>query len=132
MGRNTGLESETRTGDGKGATIQEFVATIADKTLEIDVAPWGEGRLKVNGNEIAHINDAKDRRQAFSKLAKAATATYRKRNSTRKQKALIHDSRRQSQTPRRQKRPHRRHRQRAVDRLGLRQGVPGLRRRRLP
>src|SRR4051812_23332280 len=40
---------------GKGATIQEFVASIGDKKLEIDVAPWGEGHLKVNGREIAHI-----------------------------------------------------------------------------
>jgi enoyl-[acyl-carrier protein] reductase I len=57
---------------GKGATIQEFVATVGDKNLEIDVAPWGEGRLKVNGREIAHITDAKDRRQAFHKLATSA------------------------------------------------------------
>jgi enoyl-[acyl-carrier protein] reductase I len=57
---------------GKGATVQEFVATVGDKRLEIDVAPWGEGHLKVNGREIAHVDDAKDRRQAFRKLAKAA------------------------------------------------------------
>lgn len=25
----------------------------------------GEGRLKVNGKEVAHVDDAKDRRQAF-------------------------------------------------------------------
>jgi hypothetical protein len=42
---------------GKGATVQEFVATVGDKRLEIDVAPWGEGHLKVND---------------FRKLAKAA------------------------------------------------------------
>jgi enoyl-[acyl-carrier protein] reductase I len=57
---------------GKGATVQEFVAPVGDKKLEIDVAPWGEGRLKVNGRQIAYINDAKDRRQAFRKLATAA------------------------------------------------------------
>ena len=50
---------------GKGATVQQFVATVGDDRLEIDVAPWGEGHLKVNGREIAHIDDAKDRRQAF-------------------------------------------------------------------
>src|SRR3954453_4010581 len=72
MGATLDWKAKQGLATGKGATIQEFVATIADKTLEIDVAPWGEGRLKVNGNEIAHINDAKDRRQAFSKLAKAA------------------------------------------------------------
>ena len=47
---------------GKGATVQEFSATVGDDKLEIDVAPWGEGHFKVNGREIAHINDAKDRR----------------------------------------------------------------------
>ena len=50
---------------GKGATVQEFVATVGNDRLEIDVAPWGEGHLKVNGREIAYIDDAKDRRQAF-------------------------------------------------------------------
>jgi enoyl-[acyl-carrier protein] reductase I len=53
---------------GKGATVQEFVATVGDEKLEIDVMPWGEGHLKVNGTEIAHVNDAKDRRQAFREL----------------------------------------------------------------
>src|SRR5262245_47500464 len=47
---------------GKGATVQEFVATVGADTLEIHVAPWGEGHLKVNGRQIAHIKDAKDRR----------------------------------------------------------------------
>jgi enoyl-[acyl-carrier protein] reductase I len=28
---------------GKGATVQEFHATVGDDRLEIDVAPWGEG-----------------------------------------------------------------------------------------
>jgi enoyl-[acyl-carrier protein] reductase I len=57
---------------GKGATSQEFVATAGNDRLEIGVAPWGEGHLKVNGQEIAHINDAKDRRQAFGQLKKIA------------------------------------------------------------
>jgi len=57
---------------GKGATVQQFVATVGDKRLEIDVAPWGEGHLKVNGREIAHIDDAKDRRQAFRDIKKIA------------------------------------------------------------
>ena len=46
---------------GKGATIQEFVAMRDGDKLEIDVAPWGKGHLKVNGREIAHVDDAKDR-----------------------------------------------------------------------
>jgi enoyl-[acyl-carrier protein] reductase I len=27
---------------GKGATVQEFFATVGNDTLAIDVAPWGE------------------------------------------------------------------------------------------
>jgi enoyl-[acyl-carrier protein] reductase I len=53
---------------GKGATVQEYVATVGKDTLEIDIAPWGEGHFKVNGRQIAHINDAKDRRQVFREL----------------------------------------------------------------
>ncbi|MBX9841441.1 MAG: enoyl-ACP reductase FabI [Xanthobacteraceae bacterium] len=40
--------------------------------LEIEVAPWGEGHLKINGLEVARVTDAKDRRDAFSQLEKAA------------------------------------------------------------
>jgi enoyl-[acyl-carrier protein] reductase I len=47
--------------DGEDATVQEFVATIGEDRLEIDVAPWGEGHRKVKGVELAHVNDAKDR-----------------------------------------------------------------------
>jgi len=57
---------------GKGATVQEFFATAGDDKLVIDVARWGEGHLRVNGREIAHISDAKDRRQAFRSLKKIA------------------------------------------------------------
>src|SRR5690349_16691200 len=57
---------------GKGATVQEFMAVVGADKLAIDVAPWGEGRLKVNGHEIAHVKDAKDRRQAFRELQKVA------------------------------------------------------------
>ena len=57
---------------GRGATVQAFTATVENDTLEIDVTPWGEGYFKVNGREIAHIDDAKDRRQAFRELKKIA------------------------------------------------------------
>ena len=57
---------------GKGATVQEFMAVVGADKLAIDVAPWGEGRLKVNGHEIAHVKEAKDRRQAFRELQKIA------------------------------------------------------------
>jgi enoyl-[acyl-carrier protein] reductase I len=50
---------------GKGATLQQFVATVGKDRLEAEISPWGEGQLKINDREIAHINDAKDRRQAF-------------------------------------------------------------------
>ena len=53
---------------GKGATVQQFVASLGADKLEISVAPWGEGQLKVNGREIAHVDYAKDRRQAFREL----------------------------------------------------------------
>jgi enoyl-[acyl-carrier protein] reductase I len=53
---------------GRGATVQEFVSSFGDEKLEIDVTPWGEGHLKANGREIAHIDAAKDRREAFRKL----------------------------------------------------------------
>jgi enoyl-[acyl-carrier protein] reductase I len=57
---------------GKGATVQQFVATLGEDKLQIDIAPWGEGHLKVNGREVAHVNDAKDRRQAFRAIKKIA------------------------------------------------------------
>src|SRR5246127_4478174 len=57
---------------GKGATMQEFMAVVGADKLAIDVAPWGEGRLHVNGHEIAHVKDAKDRRGAFRELQKIA------------------------------------------------------------
>jgi enoyl-[acyl-carrier protein] reductase I len=57
---------------GKGATVQQFLATFAGHRFEIDVAPWGEGHLKVNGREVAQVADAKDRRQAFRDLKKIA------------------------------------------------------------
>jgi enoyl-[acyl-carrier protein] reductase I len=57
---------------GKGATTQEFFATVGPNKLQIDVAPWGEGHLKINGREIARIDSAKDRRQAFRDLDKMA------------------------------------------------------------
>jgi enoyl-[acyl-carrier protein] reductase I len=57
---------------GKGATLQEFTATVGDDRLAIAVAPWGEGHLKVNGREIAHVDDTRDRRQAFRELKKMA------------------------------------------------------------
>ena len=57
---------------GKGATVQEFVATVGDVKLEIDVAPWGEGHRKINGREVGQVTSAKDRRRAFRELKQMA------------------------------------------------------------
>jgi hypothetical protein len=57
---------------GKGATTQQFTATVGDYRLEIDVTRWGEGHLRANGREIAHTSSAKDARQAFRDLRKKA------------------------------------------------------------
>ena len=57
---------------GKGATVQQFVAILGKDRLEAEVAPWGEGHLRINGRDIAHIDDAKDRRQAFREIKKIA------------------------------------------------------------
>jgi enoyl-[acyl-carrier protein] reductase I len=70
--RTTDWKPNERLAVGKGATMQQFVASVGKDKFEIDVAPWGEGHLKVNGREIAHINDARDRRQAFASLRKMA------------------------------------------------------------
>ena len=57
---------------GKGATVQQFFTTLGKDRFEINVAPWGEGQLKVNGLEIARTAEAKDRHQAFTRLKQAA------------------------------------------------------------
>ena len=44
---------------GKGATVQQFIATLGEDQLQIDIAPWGEGHIKVNGREGARVNDAR-------------------------------------------------------------------------
>jgi enoyl-[acyl-carrier protein] reductase I len=43
---------------GKGATVQQFLATLGNNQFEINVAPWGEGQLKVNGQEVARTAEA--------------------------------------------------------------------------
>jgi enoyl-[acyl-carrier protein] reductase I len=57
---------------GKGVTVQQFFTTLGKDRFEINVAPWGEGQLKVNGQEVARTAEAKDRRQAFATLKQAA------------------------------------------------------------
>jgi enoyl-[acyl-carrier protein] reductase I len=67
---------------GKGATIQQFVASLGDDKLEIDVAPWGEGHLRVNGLEFAHIENRKSRHQAFLDLKKLAELHFNSKTAS--------------------------------------------------
>ena len=57
---------------GRGATFQQWVATVDKAKFEMDVAPWGEGHLRVNGLEIGSVDNAKDRRQVFRDLNQVA------------------------------------------------------------
>jgi hypothetical protein len=57
---------------GKGATMQAFVSKDGDHNLQIEVTPWGEGRLTADGVEIAQVGNATGRREAFRHLATAA------------------------------------------------------------
>jgi len=68
---------------GKGATVQQFVATVGNARLEIDVAPWGEGDLRADGVNIAHIEGRKDRRQAFRDLKVIAEGYLREQAGRR-------------------------------------------------
>src|SRR5215475_3435232 len=104
---------------GKGATVQEFVATVGEDKLKIDVAPWGEGHLKINGREIARVNDAKDRRHAFHELKKIADRYLEEQplNPESKRKCSRIPAAK-GQDPRRHEGPYRWYRQRKFDRWG--------------
>jgi len=66
---------------GKGTTVQQFSAAVGADRLEIEVAPWGEGKLKINGVAIAQVSDKKDRREAFRALKTIAERYLRKRDT---------------------------------------------------
>ncbi len=66
---------------GKGATVQQFVASVGGDRLQINVSPWGEGDLMLNGVRIGHVKDRKNRRQAFADLKKVAEHHMRTRFS---------------------------------------------------
>jgi hypothetical protein len=57
---------------GKGATFQEFTASAGRHQLSIGVAPWGEGHLRLDEKEIAHVTGAASRYEAFACLRKVA------------------------------------------------------------
>jgi enoyl-[acyl-carrier protein] reductase I len=42
----------------RGSAVQQFHATIGNDQLETEVAPWGEGHLKVNGRETSYVDKA--------------------------------------------------------------------------
>jgi enoyl-[acyl-carrier protein] reductase I len=75
---------------GKGSTVQQFVATFGRNRLEIEVAPWGEGTLKINGVQIAQVCDRKGRREAFGDLKKIAERHMRQRADVRVAKPTTH------------------------------------------
>lgn len=57
---------------GKGATRQEFDATVGIDQRAIETTPWGEGELRINGIEIARIHDAQTPLEAFHALRRFA------------------------------------------------------------
>ena len=59
---------------GKGATYQRFDATIGFDRLEIETTAWGEGDLRINGAEVAHVCDEASQLHAFQDLERAAEA----------------------------------------------------------
>ncbi len=62
---------------GKGATVQEFVATVGRHRLVIDVAPWGEGHLRIDDQEVACVTGAASRYDAFVCLKEIADTRLR-------------------------------------------------------
>jgi enoyl-[acyl-carrier protein] reductase I len=64
---------------GVGAPIQQFVATVGSARLEIELAPLGDGTLKVNGVQIAQVRAARSHREALRDLKKLAVRHLRKR-----------------------------------------------------
>jgi hypothetical protein len=57
---------------GNVATFQEFTATAGAHRLSIGVTSWGEGHLRLDEKEIAHVTGAASRYEAFACLRKVA------------------------------------------------------------
>ena len=55
--RTPNWKSNNKVAAGRGATVQQFFATVGADKLEIEVSPWGEGQLKVNGRELELTTD---------------------------------------------------------------------------
>jgi enoyl-[acyl-carrier protein] reductase I len=75
---------------GKSSTVQQFVASVGAIRLEIELAPWGEGTLKINGVQIAQVSDRKGRREAFGDLRKIAERHMRQRANTHVVRSCAH------------------------------------------
>ena len=64
---------------GHGAPVQQLVATVGSIRFEIDVAPWGDGTLKVNGVQLAQVRAARSSREALRDLKTVAARHLRTR-----------------------------------------------------
>ena len=64
---------------GKGAIVLQFVASVGHDRLVIDIAPWGEGKLRVNGRELVRVCERRGRGEALRDLKKVAARYLRSR-----------------------------------------------------
>jgi enoyl-[acyl-carrier protein] reductase I len=64
---------------GQGVPVRQFVATVGGARLEIEVVPQGDGTLRVNGVQIAHVRSAPSDREALRDLKKIAARHLRRR-----------------------------------------------------
>ncbi len=64
---------------GQGTPVQQFVAMVGSVRFEIEVAPRGDGTLKVNGVQIAQVQAARNSREALRDLKKIAARHMRRR-----------------------------------------------------
>jgi len=62
---------------GKGATVQEFLATVGDDKLQIDVAPWGEGHLRSMVGKSHTSTTKKTGAKRFGSSKRLLIATWR-------------------------------------------------------
>ena len=61
---------------GKGATLQQWIATVGESKFEMDVAPWGEGHLKVNGRQIGESQGRQRQEAGFSRAQQDGGALH--------------------------------------------------------
>jgi hypothetical protein len=57
---------------GKGATYQQFDATVGPDRLQIETSAWGDGDLSINDAEVAHVHEMRTQLQAFQDLEQAS------------------------------------------------------------